>query len=84
MWQSKFNNQLNQLVTENILLSGENGDTFMTQKTLNIILTVVSVIMVGNFIFGVMTLEDDWAVLVAWFFPVLCGMTVQKSETETL
>mgnify|MGYP003340902442 FL=1 len=56
----------------------------MTQKTLNIILTVVSVIMVGNFVFGVMTLEDDWSVLVAWFFPVLCGMTVQKSETEKL
>ena len=56
----------------------------MTQKTLNIILTVVSVIIVGNFIFCIMTLEDDWAVLVSWFFPVLCGMTVQKSETEKL
>ena len=54
----------------------------MTQKTLNIILTVVSVIMVGNFIFGFMTLEDDWAVLVAWFFPVLCSVTVQKSQKE--
>ena len=54
----------------------------MTQKTLNIILTVVSVIMVGNFVSGVMTLEDDWAVLVAWFFPVLGGITVQKFETK--
>ena len=61
---------------------GVNGDTSMTQKTLNIILTVVSVIMVGNFIFGFMTLEDDWAVLVAWFFPVLGGVTVQKSQKE--
>ena len=56
----------------------------MTQKTLNIILTVVSVIMGGNFLFGVMALEDDWAVFIAWFFPILCGMTVQKSETEKL
>ena len=63
---------------------GVNRDTPVTQKTLNIILTVVSVIMGGNFLFGVMALEDDWAVLIAWLFPILCGMTVQKSETEKL
>ena len=56
----------------------------MTQKTLNVILTLVSLIMVGSFVFGVMTLEDEWAVLLAWFFPVLCGMTVQKTEAEKL
>ena len=44
----------------------------------------MSVIMVGKFIFGEMTLKDDWAVLVAWFFPVLCGLTVQESEEEKL
>lgn len=56
----------------------------MTQKTLNIILAAVSLIMIGSFIFGVMTLEEDWAVLIAWFFPVICGITVQKKATENV
>lgn len=50
----------------------------MNQQSLNFVLVLVSVIMVGNFAFGIMSLSEDWAVLLAWFVPIIYGLKIYR------
>lgn len=45
----------------------------MNQRTLNILVVVVSCVIVGVFAFGELNWSDDWWVLAAWFLPLLGG-----------
>lgn len=45
----------------------------MSQKTLNIVVIVISLIVIGTFVVGIFSLARDWWILAAWFFPVLFG-----------
>lgn len=52
----------------------------MNEQALNIVLVLVSVIMVGNLALGIMSLSEDWALLIAWFFPIIYGLKVYRPQ----
>ena len=54
----------------------------MNQRSLNIILVLVSVIMVGNLALGIMSLSEDWAFLLAWFVPIIYGLKVYRPQNR--
>lgn len=56
-------------------------------QVLRLVLWAVSLIMIANFAFGVLTFSEHWWVLSAWFFPLAFGGGLgiardAKSETE--
>jgi len=46
------------------------------QKWLNIFLVLISLLIIFNFAVGWFTWQEHWYVLLAWFFPVLAGVSI--------
>ena len=51
-------------------------DMTKKQRRLNIFLIAISILIVLEFLMGWLTWEHHWWVLVAWFFPLLGGVSI--------